>query len=192
LAKIKDLYGNSEKLKAALAKFCIAPEIAERIMQGADAMHQSSEPETKAAWMGEVMRRMDELLDEDTRHAVREACACCLGGKRLRESKAVAASGLDFEGKVRAMDQCGVVCNVALQEDGSLSVRFAPEGLPSYRCPCLPKAKEPLPITYCYCCGGHVKHHLQTALGRKLECTVRTSVLASGGKEPCTFEFKLS
>ncbi len=37
--------------------------------------------------------------------------------------------------------------------------------------------------------GGHVKHHLQIALGRKLVGTVRSSALSSAGKKPCAFVF---
>ena len=70
-------------------------------------------------------------------------------------------------------------------------VCFAPEGQEHYRCVCLPKAREPLPVTYCYCCEGHVKHHLQAALGRKLAGVVRSSALSSGGAKPCTFLFTI-
>jgi len=75
-------------------------------------------------------------------------------------------------------------------ENGEILVRFAPEGLDRYRCVCLPKAEKPLPITYCYCCGGHVKHHLQIALGRNLDCTVLSSALSSAGQRPCKFSFR--
>ncbi len=39
-------------------------------------------------------------------------------------------------------------------------------------------------------CGGHVKHHLQIALGRDVESAVRSSALSSGGKRPCAFSFR--
>lgn len=51
--------------------------------------------------------------------------------------------------------------SVSLEADGRVLVSFAPDNLEQYRCVCLPKASEPISITYCYCCGGHVKHHLQ-------------------------------
>lgn len=46
-------------------------------------------------------------------------------------------------------------------------------------------------ITYCYCCGGHIKHHLQIALGRSLVLKVRSSALSSGHKRPCSFLFTI-
>ena len=137
------------------------------------------------------MYRMDSLLDKDTRHAVREACACCLGGKRQDLVKAIAKKGGTLEERIQAANEARMVFghSVSLQEDGRILVCFSPEGLANYRCVCLPQAKEPLPITYCYCCGGHVKHHLQIATGRSLELTVKSSSLSSGGRRPCTFLF---
>ena len=41
--------------------------------------------------------------------------------------------------------------------------------------------------TYCYCCGNHVKHHLETVLGKKLDVEVITSALMSMGKKSCRF-----
>ena len=70
-------------------------------------------------------------------------------------------------------------------------VRFSPEGLNHYRCPCLPGADKSLPVTYCFCCGGHLKYHFQISLGRELDYVIRTTALSSGGKFPCTFSLRI-
>jgi hypothetical protein len=191
-AKVKKYpYGKIEVLAQKLEQQGIAPDIIAQIMEGGETIQQGSSGEQKAAWMREAMRRMDKLLDRNTRYGVREQCACCLGGKRHQLVKEIAKRGGSLEERVQAANEARLVFghSVALQEDGSVLVRFAPDGQPGYRCPCLPKAEEVLPITYCYCCGGHVKHHLQVALGRKLAVKVRSSVLSSGGKRPCNFVF---
>lgn len=182
-------YGRIAKLAEELEAAGIAQEVIDQIMEGGDAVRRSTSPEEKAQWMREAMRRMDGLLDKETRYAVREACACCLGGKRLKISKQITKENETLEDRIRAANEAKFVFghSVTTQEDGRILVRFSPEGQSEYRCVCLPKAQKPLPITYCYCCGGHVKHHLQTALGRRLACKVRSSALSSGGKEPCTF-----
>lgn len=143
--------------------------------------------------MKEAMLRMDNLLDRETRYAVREACACCLGGKRLKIAKGISRANENLEDRIKAANEARYVFghSVTMMEDGRILVCFWPEGLTEYRCVCLPKAKEPLSITYCYCCGGHVKHHLQIALGQKLACKVRFSAVSSGGKKPCTFIFSM-
>jgi hypothetical protein len=184
-------YGRIMRLAQSLDLAGIAPDISAQILQGGEDIHQSTSPKDKAAWMGAAMRRMDELLDEPTRHELRESCACCLGGKREKLVKEIAKNYTTLEERIRAANDCRFVFghSVTLQEDGRVLVAFGPEGAPTYRCPCLPQAAEPLPITYCYCCGGHVKHHLQIALGRKLACAVRSTILSSGGKTTCSFLF---
>jgi hypothetical protein len=186
--------GKVAKLSESLKKAGIAQNIIEQIMEGGEAIRKSMTPEVKAEWMKKAMLRMNKLLDKDIRQAVREACVCCLGGKRLKLSKAIARRNGPLADRIKVANETKLVFghSVTMQEDGRILVSFAPEGLPEYGCACFGrKVKGPLPITYCYCCGGHVKHHLQIAMGRKLACHVRSSALASGGKKPCTFLFSL-
>jgi hypothetical protein len=185
-------YGRIEKLGASLDGAGVPQEAIDQIMAGGEGIRRGTRPEEKAEWLRGAMVRMDESLDEPTRRAVREACACCLGGKRLEISKEIARAHDSLEERIRAANEAKFVFGDAVSlEDGRVLVRFAPEGQDTYGCPCLPKAREPLPITYCFCCGGHVKHHLQIALGRKLACEVVSSALSSGWTRPCTFLFTL-
>jgi hypothetical protein len=186
-------YGRIRQLAESLTAAGIPGEVIAEIMAGGEAIGKSAKPEAKAAWLAEAMRRMDRLLKPAVRHGVRESCACCLGGKRLELSKAIARNHETLEDRVAAANATRFVFghSVSLTETGEVLVAFSPEGLESYRCVCLPKAAEPVSITYCYCCGGHAKHHLQTALGRKLQMKVASSALASGGKKPCTFKFRI-
>ncbi len=163
------------------------------IMEGGEGILRKTSPEKKADWFRVAMLRMNKLLDNETRKVVREGCACCLGGQRLKISKAIAQENESLEDRIKAANEAKLVFgnSVTMAENGEILVRFFPEGLARYRCVCLPQAKEPISITYCYCCGGHVKHHLQNALGRNLDCTVLSSALSSGGKRPCTFRFRI-
>jgi len=182
-------YGRIAKLAQCLEEAGLAPEVIGQIMAGGEAIRQSSSPAAKMGWLKTAMLRMDQLLDQETRRTVREACACCLGGNRLALAKSIAKRYATLEERLQAANEAKFLFghSVTQQEDGRILVSFYPAGLASYRCSCLPKATETLPLTYCYCCGGHVKHHLQIALGHKLSCEVRSSALSSGGKEPCTF-----
>lgn len=182
-------YGRIKKLAENLEEAGVDQEIMEQIMEGGENIRGSAKPEKKAEWMKGAMDRMDSLLSKKKRYAVREGCACCLGGKRLKTVKDIAKNNRTLEGRLHAANEANFVFghSVTQREDGRFLVCFSPEGQSQYRCVCLPRAKEPVSITYCYCCGGHVKHHLQTALGRELKCKVRSSALSSGGKKPCTF-----
>ena len=187
-------YGRINKLNESLQKEGVSPELAARIMEGGEAILKGTDPVGKADWMREAMRRMNELLEPEVRFAVREGCACCLGGKREALVKAIAKQGGTLEERVQAVNGGARIVfgnGVTLEDDGKIVVRFAPDDTVDNRCVCLPQAREPISITYCYCCGGHVKHHLSIALGRSLEMRVRSSALSSGGKRPCSFIFKV-
>ncbi len=151
----------------------------------------STSPEKKADWMRGAMQRMDQLLAPYVRQAVREGCACCLGGKREKSVKEIDKRGGSLEERITAANETKYVFghSVSLQEDGCIIVAFSADGLAPYNCVCLPKAKQSVPITYCYCCGGHIKHHLQIATGRALDLTVLSSAVSSGGQAPCKFSF---
>jgi hypothetical protein len=181
--------GRIDRLASSLKKAKIEQSVIDQIMQGGHDIRQSAPPVQKSDWLCAAMVRMDDLLDIETRRTVREACACCLGGKRLETVKAIARQNSTLEARIAAANAARLVFghSVTLQDDGRVRVCFFPEGAATYRCPCLPQAREPLPITYCFCCGGHVKHHLQIALGRKLTCDVQASALSSSGAQPCTF-----
>jgi hypothetical protein len=180
-------------LAGQLEKAGIARETIDIIMAGGEDILRKTSPVKKADWMREAMLRMNRLLDLETRKTVREGCACCLGGKRLKISQEIARENTSLTERISAANEAKLVFGncVSMLDNGEVMVRFAPENLDHYRCACLPQAQKPLPVTYCFCCGGHVKHHLQIALGRKLDCTVRASALSSGGKKPCTFTFRI-
>lgn len=187
-------YGRIAKLDEQLREAGVAEEMVEKIMAGGEAVRKTAKPEAKAAWLRGAMERMDGLLDHDTCIAVREGCACCLGGKRGEISKAIGKECATLQERIAAANEARFVFghSVTIQPDGRVLVCFAPEGQAPYRCSCLGnQVTESISLTYCACCGGHVKHHLQQALGRKLSCETRSSALASGQAQPCSFLFTL-
>lgn len=187
-------YGRIRRLDESLHHFGVPQETIAEIMKDGDAITEKSRPVTKAEWLRDAMHRMDATLAPDLCHEVREACACCLGGKRWAISKSIARENATLQERILAANEARFVFghSVSLEDDGRVKVCFAPEGQDSYGCPCLPQMREPMPVTYCYCCGGHVKRHLQTALGRKLQTTVVHTALSTGGTKPCTFLFRFA
>jgi hypothetical protein len=186
-------YHRIHDLAANLEKHQVAPDIIPAVMEGGESIKKTSTRAAKQKWFDGAMRRMNQLLDKETRQAVREDCACCLGGKREKTSKGIAKAYATLEERIAAANEARFVFghSVSRQEDGRILVEFSPEGQEHYRCVCLGETEKPLPILYCYCCGGHVKHHLQNALGQQLKLAVRSSALSSAGKRPCTFLFEL-
>lgn len=186
-------YGRIKVLATKLTESGVSQNMIDQIMAGGDLIRKGDKPEKKAAWMKLAMDRMDTLLDEAARHSIRESCACCLGGKRHEISSKIGKTAANLEDAIKAANDAKFVFgnSVTLQEDGKIRVAFEEDGKESYRCVCLPKAKEPMSDTYCYCCGGHIKHHLQNALNRKLSCQVQSTALTSGGKTPCSFLYTI-
>ncbi len=186
-------YHHIGELATQLGKAGIKQETIDKIMEGGENILRKTSPAKKADWMREAMLRMNKILDLKTRKAVREACACRLTGRPLKASQAIARENKSLEDRIKAVNKAFSVFGgcVRMQENGEVLVRFAPEGLGHYRCACLRGADKPLPVTYCFCCGGHVKYHLQISLGRELDYAIRSTALSSGGKLPCTFSLRI-
>lgn len=184
-------YQRIGRLANQLVEAEVRPEIIDRIMEGGENILRKTNPEKKADWMRGAMLRMNKLLPMPIRKTVREGCACCLGGKRLKTSKTIVSQNATLEERIKASNAANYVGNITLQSDGQIVARFNLQKQPPYRCYCLPQARRPLPITYCFCCGGHVKHHLQIALGRELDCTTISSALSSRWQKPCAFSFRI-
>lgn len=169
-----------------------------QIMRAPEGLTPKSQKSKKAAHLIEVIKRMDAGLDASLRQAVMDWCACCKGGTRDKDCRGYAKrqagralaerieglSGLQYMGKPRLSPDGTIVTGIFWQEDGR------------YRCPCpnfngLALAQA-VPLTYCFCCAGHFRHHYQNALGLVLRTKeVRSSALNSLGREPCQFVFAI-
>ncbi len=170
----------------------IEQNIIDRIMEGGEEIGAKPAPEIKADWFRGAMKKMDKLIDIETRKVIREGCACCLGGQKEKACKKIVQEYESVEERIKAVSAKKYICGaVVLKENGEIITCAEPDNKYYGKCVCLPGAKEPISITYCYCCGGHIKHHLQTALGCELDGTVVASPLSSGGKHPCTFSFRI-
>ncbi|OGO81478.1 MAG: hypothetical protein A2Y21_06600 [Clostridiales bacterium GWC2_40_7] len=189
----KYAYGRIERLYNSLVEYGVSDDIINEIVQGGEAIKETTKPEKKAEWFQNSMNRMNRLLPENERLAVRENCACCLGGKRLQLSKQIAKKHDSLEERIAAANKTGYVFGNGVKQegDGTLTVKFFQDNLPEYQCVCLRKVRDTISETYCYCCGGHIKHHLQVALGCKLSCKVISSALSSGGKKNCKFSYTI-
>jgi hypothetical protein len=166
-------------------------EIISQIMEGGEEINKTAKLEEIADWFRGAMIKMDELLDEETRNAVRERCACCLTSRKVKTCMKIAQENTSLEEKIKAISDKKYICGSVTMTDNGDILACGDEERYRNKCVCLPETKKPLSITYCYCCGGHIKHHMQIALGRKLDCTVVASPLSSGGKYPCTFRFRI-
>ena len=185
------------RLKNALRELQVEDEIVAQVFAGYETLTDKAKKEKRAEFFIQAVQRMEALLGEQSSRAVRDACACSKGGWRLKavQQVAVRTAGKSLEEKLAVLRQTTHMGQPSLNPDGSITARIGEQG--GFECPCPVfqglGIKEPVSITYCYCCAGHFRFHYQVALGVKLKTrAVESSALASGGMAPCRFVYEIA
>ncbi len=183
-------YGKIGRLYQSLIKNNINHELIDSIMEDGELIKKTSSNKIKVKWLFNAINRMDQLLDNKTKQKIREDCACCLSGKRQTICR---KSNIDYkttEDRINAANESHYVFGngIKIIGKGKYQVSFFDDSIPVKKCVCVKDLDEKMSITYCYCCGGHVKHHLETVLGLPLKVKTISSALSSQGKKNCVFE----
>jgi len=94
------------------------------------------------------------------------------------------------------IDTSHKVNSIRLNEDGTITFIMGNDGKKGdWSCPCHPiKMLKPynFPLTYCGCCGAHVKYTHEFALGVTLRLKkIVSSKANSDGEKPCEFVFEI-
>lgn len=188
------------KLRSSLERNGVDAAVMEQVYQGFEAIEDKSPKKVKAVFMRHAMKVLDDNLPYERRYEILDGCACCLGGSREQKVKRflrdIADESHTLAEKVERLRQARPFYNsTRLNADGTITdgVYYQVDG--EYHCACTmftkEKIDEPISSTYCLCCAGHFRHHLQKALGLKLRTVrVASSPLESLGKEPCEFVFE--
>ncbi len=188
-----------DKIKQAMIKKGIPAEKIETI--------QFPEKEASAITAKDVVgvvRQMDALLTNEECLAVMEEQGCCKTGKPHKAHKDFGRQYADktLEEKIALLPTLDTPHKAPcrLHADGTLSVYWeypSPNGnLCVCGCSMIRELKqEPassISPTFCACCAGHTRHHLQNSLGVKLRLKeVVSSALCSGGTGRCEFLFEI-
>jgi len=87
------------------------------------------------------------------------------------------------------------VNHITLNDNGTVTLQFGTASGENYHCPCTPiKKLKPydFPLTYCGCCGAHVRYTHEFALGVKLRLIeVVSSMANSNGEKGCEFIYEI-
>ena len=191
-----------EKLKKSLRDHLVDEKIINEIYQGYEDIGDKSPKKEKIKFMRHAMNIIDARLTYEQRYEVIDSCACCLGGVREKNVKNFAKSmeekDFTFEEKIQALKEAHPFENylTSLDEEGNIRDGIWYEVDGKYKCACTCLSKEtldkPISSTYCLCCAGHFRHHIQNALGIKLKTKeVVSSAIESMEKEPCIFSFEI-
>ncbi|MFW2489164.1 hypothetical protein ACN077_11355 [Clostridium chromiireducens] len=188
------------KLKESLEKNNVDEKIIMKIYEGYEDIGDKSSKRVKVMFMRRAMSIIDEHFDYEKRYKIIDVCACCLGGSREKNVKKFVKSlqgqKLSLSQKVQELREVRPFYNsTTLNEDGTITDGIYYNIDDKYKCACTCLSKEnitePISSTYCLCCAGHYRHHLQNALGIKLKTKkVVSSAIESLEKEPCVFIFE--
>jgi hypothetical protein len=179
----------------ALYKAKIDEAIIKQVMDVEYSKDPDNPKQDNANFMAAAMHKCEELMDFDKISEVMFHCACCKSGYRLENAKQMAKDhgGKTLAEKVEMLGQLQYMGKPRLNVDGdieTIGIGYMD------RCPCwnfggCTPVNGPMPLSYCLCCAGHFRFHYQKALAVKLKVKkVVSSIINSGGKEPCVFIFR--
>ena len=184
---------NALKIKKTMTEQGIPEEI---ISQFNFPDPRGNRPEPLIAFVAQ----MDNLLSREQCLSVMEEQGCCKTGKNDAANRRFGRehAGKMLDEKIKLYNNSDIPYKVPCQlnSNDTLSVRWGAKQGDKYKCVCSAIKKLPHPgnisRTYCGCCGGHVKHNLQTVLGIGLRLKeVVSSPISSGGEKHCEFLFEI-
>jgi hypothetical protein len=172
------------RLAEALDETGVSAKTRGRIMAGSERIRTGAKPEQKADWYRGAVERMDRLLDRQTRIRVRERCACSLTPFRLKPMKRMHDANPKLDVFLAAVQKSGLMGTEVKRRGNKVHIRF---GTSWCVCHAIRASKEPVSITYCHCCKGHLMGLLEAAFGEPVKMDVIETHI-SGGKD-CRFVF---
>lgn len=160
----------------------------------------------------EVITRMETLLDSHMMYEILDSCAC-LGSKEYLKKcekigKELAYKSLN-EKILYLNSEIFTSESISLNNDGTLNAVMVYKSNDKYSCVCsatvykdvkvsdlaLSKSNcyDDMPLSYCLCCAGSLRRHLQLMLDVKLKTKkIISSPINSRGEKPCEFVFEFN
>lgn len=147
-----------------------------------------------------LVNQMDKLLSKEQRLSVMQEQGCCKSGMGPAAHREFgrANAGKTLEEKVALLNAADMPHKAPchLNDDNTLSVYWGADDMSQRSCPCgftkkLPDSFE-VPLTFCGCCGGHIRNNYQKSLGVKLRLKeIVSSSSNSRGTKRCEFLFEI-
>jgi hypothetical protein len=183
---------NTVNFKKAMLKMGLPEEV---ISQFDLSNPEGNKPE-RIVWL---VDQMDKLLTREQCLSIMEEQGCQKTGvadPANREfGKRHASKTLAEKIRLHAVADIPHRAPCKLNPDGTLSVFWShgtQDGKHKCGCSLLKKLRPSVHVspTFCGCCGGHVRHHLQNAFDVKLKLKeIVSSAVSSGGEKQCEMLF---
>ncbi|WP_035289182.1 MULTISPECIES: hypothetical protein [Clostridiaceae] len=161
----------------------------------------------------EVITRMETLLDSIIMYESLDSCACLGGKEYLKKCEKIGKelTGKSINEKILYLNSKIFLSeSIALNNDGTLTAVLVYKNNDKYSCVCsatvckgvkvsdlaLSKSNSvdrDMPLSYCLCCAGSFRRHLQLMLDVKLKTKeIISSPINSRGEKPCEFVFEFN
>jgi hypothetical protein len=153
----------------------------------------------------DIIIKMENMLDPEITYQILDSCACGISLKEIKGIKEIKAESI--EDKIKMISLLGDFhsdWNIRLNQDNTLTAGWIIREGDNYACVCsavvnvgmkvsdLSHANRKMPLTYCFCCAGHCRRHLQKLLDIQLKTKkIVSSPINSNGQKPCEFIFEI-
>lgn len=159
-----------------------------------------------------VIERMENSLDSDMLHQILDSNACGGGKEFIERCKKTGKEIADktLSEKIAHVNKISSDSEkIILNADNTLSATWSFDNNGKYKCVCSAAVKTGvrvsdialennnagdcvMPLSYCYCCAGSGRRHLQLQLGVELKTKeVISSPINSKGEKACEFIFEI-
>ncbi len=172
-------------------------EICDQVMEGSEQFTPSTKPAIIAAWVQGAMKRLDSLVDQDTRAKIMSRCGynCALENVTvIKKAKSRRKKFATLDTFLEA-EQQNPPEGTRLTREGDILYEFYTPSLftPPMRCYCallrgLP-AGQTVSLTYCQCSRGFVQKYWEAILDRPVQVDL-VETCAAGASE-CKFAIHL-
>jgi len=157
----------------------------------------------------DIIKRMEKLLDPDLTREILDSCACGGGKEYIKKCEQTGRelAGKELTEKINHLNSAPDSTMLTLNRDNTITgvMSFGDSG--RYKCVCSAAVKNGvtvadlasaedenrvMPLTYCLCCAGSWRRHLQLQLGIGLKTReIISSPINSRGEKPCEFIFEI-
>jgi hypothetical protein len=158
-----------------------------------------------------ITKRMEKLLEPDTMYEILGSCSCTGGKKYLKycENIGKEITGKTLKEKIEYLNKDSDSEKIKLNSANTLTFGLFYKENNKCKCLCSAAVKKGvkvadialinedsddrvMPLSYCYCCAGSMRLHLQLKLGIELKTKkIVSSPINSKGEKPCEIIFDI-
>lgn len=164
-------------------------DVMKKVMEDSEEITEKTDTEKKARWMKGAVKRLDELVDEETRFKIMENCGynCAEMNKGAIEEAAARRKKFKTADEFIEAEQKKPMKGTRLVREGKTLYQYYTPQSYGVRCYCemIAAAEGKVSPTYCHCSKGFVKKLWEAVLEKPVKVEFIHSVIS--GANECKF-----